>query len=225
MCGRFTVSFTKKEIEALLLEDFAQEFQLSYSFPRYNIAPRQEVLGLVWKDDLVKPRTFLWGFVPSFSNKDGKKLELINSRIESLEDTWFLKEAYKVRRCLVLTDGFYEWEQTDQGKLPYRIVEKNKDLVYFAGLYSTNSMGEKDAFTCSILTKEAVGKVRTIHSRMPVMLRGDAGKRYLESGDLREEDFLGEDALRMYPVSKRVNRVDVDDVDLIKKEEPLRLDL
>ena len=57
------------------------------------------------------------------------------------------------------------------------------------------------------------------------MLKADAAKRYLKDGVLKEEDFLGEGDLTMYPVSKRVNRVNEGDVDLIKKEEPLRLDL
>ena len=130
MCGRFTVSLTKKEVEDLLFNDFDHQFNLTYSLPRYNIAPRQKVLGLLMQEERIRPFTFTWGFIPSFSKKDGKKLELINSRIESLEDTWFLKEAYKLRRCLILTDGFYEWEETDQGKVPYRIIERENRLVY-----------------------------------------------------------------------------------------------
>jgi putative SOS response-associated peptidase YedK len=225
VCGRFTVALTKEDVEGFLKRDFAIDVTIDYPFPRFNIAPKQSIFGLITEGENVKPISFTWGFVPNFTRKDGQKLSLINTRVESLEDKWFLKEAYKARRCLILADGFYEWEATDLGKLPYRIRKEDKELFYFAGIYNKNYGQEGGHLTCSILTKEASGKIRKIHDRMPLMMKAKQAELYLREGVLEEGNLLEDKELYMYPVSKLVNKVSVDQKECLKEDQPIRLDL
>jgi putative SOS response-associated peptidase YedK len=225
VCGRFTVALTKEDVEGFLKRDFAIDVTIDYPFPRFNIAPKQDILGLISIEKQMKATIFTWGFVPNFTKKDGQKLSLINSRVESLEDKWFLKEAYKDRRCLILADGFYEWETTDLGKLPYRIRKEDKELFYFAGIYSKSYGPRGGHLTCSILTKQALGKIRKIHDRMPLMMKAKQAEVYLREGVLDEGNLLEDKELYMYPVSKLVNKVSVDQKECLEEDQPIRLDL
>ncbi len=224
MCGRFTLAKSRSEVERYLFEEFTIDDQIIASLPRYNIAPRQTVIAITYEVQNFKLMPLTWGFIPSFGKNKDSKLELINVRIESLMDKWFLKEALQHRRCLILADGFYEWEKTDQGKLPYRI-HINEKMFFFAGVYSQYSVINDGQYTTAMITKEASEMMKVLHHRMPVILKLEDAKKYLIDGVLNPESFIGDHYLKMYPVSKKVNKVDVDELDCIKKEEPIRLEI
>jgi len=225
VCGRFTLAKSVSEVEQCLFEDFGVDEHVHIPLPRYNIAPRQNLLALIYDGEKIKTTILTWGFIPSFGKSHEHKLELINARMESLENKWFLKEAVKQRRCLIVADGFFEWEITDQGKLPYRIHVNNEKIFYFAGIFSQYSLNQGGYYTTAIITKESCEMMQNLHQRMPIMLDKENAKKYLEEGMLNIETFLGDDELFMYPVSKKVNKIDVDNIDCIKKEEPIRLDI
>jgi len=225
MCGRFSLAISKRDIERSLMDSFELTDSVLLKLPRYNIAPRQILQGLVNNGEEIKLRDFVWGFIPSFGVKPSSKLELINVRIESLDDKWFLKEAVKQRRCLILADGFYEWEPTDQGKIPYRITLKEHEVFYFAGVYSQYSVLDNHLPTCAVITKEATNVMKGIHQRMPVMMNAKNAQRYLLDGILRDDMFIKDDELLMYPVSRLVNNVSIDKVECIREETPIRLEI
>jgi putative SOS response-associated peptidase YedK len=138
--------------------------------PTYNAAPGQELLSILnaEPDAIALSR---WGFLPAWAaGRTGVK-PVINARAETIATKAFFSKAFKEQRCLVLADGFYEWQKTKEGKLPYRITLKTEEPFAFAGIWSTvpNSTGDEEQ-TFAIVTTTANDVVAEIHDRMPVIL-------------------------------------------------------
>src|SRR5918995_1732862 len=118
MCGRFTLK-TPERIKFDSLSAFAADELI----PRYNIAPSQNVLT-IWRRNGEREATFLrWGLIPSWS-KEPKGF--INARAETLEHKPSFSEAYLKGRCLILADGFYEWERNGKISQPYYFQMKDQ---------------------------------------------------------------------------------------------------
>jgi putative SOS response-associated peptidase YedK len=81
------------------------------------------------------------------------------------------RSAFKARRCLVASSGFYEWAVEGKHKQPYHFRLKDGRPFAFAGLWE-RWHGEDDApvETCTIITTEANELVRPVHERMPAIL-------------------------------------------------------
>src|SRR5215208_7825981 len=102
MCGRFTL----KTPEQVRLAQYCSDFPALK--PRYNIAPSQDVLTIVQRGDSREAALLQWGLIPYWS-KEAKGI--INARVETIEDKPSFSESFKNRRCLIVADGFYEWER------------------------------------------------------------------------------------------------------------------
>lgn len=130
---------------------------------------------------------FNWGIIPSWSQNDDIKKLTLNAKIETLDEKPSFKNSVN-KRCLVIANGFYEWQWLDaKGKVKnkYEIGIGNEDLFAFAGIYSQ----WKDTTTgiirntYSIITTEANPLMAEIHNtkkRMPVILKPEDEKRWLE---------------------------------------------
>ena len=117
MCGRYSL--------AADLEDIQQRFELfasdlTYS-PRYNIAPTQPVLA-VTNDEGRQPAYLRWGLIPSWAKSASVGNRLINARAETVAERPSFRTALARRRCLVIADGFYEWQRVGNARKPMRIV-------------------------------------------------------------------------------------------------------
>lgn len=76
-----------------------------------------------------------WGLVPFWAKEASIGYKMINAKSETLTEKPSFRKPFKEKRCLVLADGFYEWEKTDKkNKVPYRFVLKNRQPFAFAGL-------------------------------------------------------------------------------------------
>jgi putative SOS response-associated peptidase YedK len=96
---------------------------------------------------------------------------MINARAETISEKPSFREAFKKRRCLIVADGFYEWQKIDRIKKPLRFSLKSGQPFGLAGLYETWISPEKTPIsTCTIITTESNDIVRPIHDRMPVMV-------------------------------------------------------
>jgi putative SOS response-associated peptidase YedK len=200
MCGRFTVSYTYEELLQYLNDDFDLFDTAEVQLPRYNVAPSNEVLVITY-DGRYHLKKMKWGYVPVFN----PSLKLINIRSESVNKYSF-KKGFSENRCLVIADGFYEW---DQMKNPYYFSSEKRFM--FAGIYQDNTVG--------ILTTSSNHMMSDIHGRMPVMIEEEQYKEYLT--ELFPSHLLvsyEEDGFTKKSVSKRVNSVKNDDVSLIKEE-------
>ena len=112
MCGRFTLTAELAEIKELIA-GLRGEVHLK---PRYNIAPSQPVLTVL--NDGSKELIFTrWGLVPSWAKDRTIGNRLINARSETVHQKPSFKDPLKRRRCLIVADGFYEWQGT-RGRKP-----------------------------------------------------------------------------------------------------------
>ena len=105
-----------------------------------------------------------WGLVPEWANEDWNKAFTLNARVETLEEKPAFKNVTQ-NRCLVITNGFYEWQHHGKVKTKFEIGFDD-DLFAFGGIY--------DQDTYSIVTTEAKGIMREIHNtklRMPIALK------------------------------------------------------
>jgi len=109
MCGRFTLRASPHLIEEVfgLFEGLPTELP-----PRFNIAPTQFVVALRQTDAAAKPAycSLRWGLIPSWADDASIANRLINARAEGIADKPSFRAAFKRRRCLILADGFYEWQ-------------------------------------------------------------------------------------------------------------------
>lgn len=224
MCGRFTVSYTYEQLLWYLNEDYDLfDVELDYDLPKYNIAPTEEVLGVIHDGEKYRVGTFSWGLVPSFSKDLKSTYKMINARSESIFDKISFKDNIINNRCIILADGFYEW---DGHKQPYYIKLKDQKIFAFAGIYNIkkNADGTR-LITASIITTEANEIMSKIHTRMPVILKRNQIKDYLNINQKSKNninDLLTKydtNNMEMYPVSKYVSNVRNKGVECIQKIE------
>jgi putative SOS response-associated peptidase YedK len=159
-----------------------------------------------------------WGLIPNWAKDPKIAYKTINARAESVDTAPSYHEAFKKRRCLIPSDGFYEWKKVFGGKIPCSISLKDDSPFVFAGLWE----GWKDPAngewvrTCTIITGEPNDFVREIHTRMPVILLEEYHDAWL-SGEAGKEilvPFPG-DRMKAWPVSGRVNSPKNDDAEII----------
>lgn len=169
MCGRFTLNQS-----ALVLTQAFHVQQVPDLEPQYNTAPTQMV-GAVLYDKECDKRQFQqlrWGLIPSWAKDAGMGAKLINARAETVAEKPAFRAAFKRQRCLVVADGFYEWQQHEGKKQPFYFRLQDGQPFGFAGLWEQwkSPEGEKIA-SCTILTTIANELLQPIHHRMPVILQ------------------------------------------------------
>jgi putative SOS response-associated peptidase YedK len=220
MCGRFTLRAPASTI--------AEEFQLLDApplAPRFNVAPTQPVAAVRIVPDSGQRQFVLlkWGLVPSWAKDPAIGSRLINARAESVAEKPAFRTAFRRRRCLVVADGFYEWQRTGGRKQPYFIRLRDDRPFAFAGLWevwegktvpgtvfasgpcSRQSLSAKTVpgtvllETCTLITTGPNEVMEPIHDRMPVILSPDDYDRWLDPS-IREPDKL-RPLLRPYPAS------------------------
>ena len=153
----------------------------------------------------------VWGFVPEWADGRADIKPLINARAETVATKPTFRQAFRTKRCLILTDGFYEWKRAGKSKVPHRIALKSGEPFAFAGIWSTvHGPGGHPYTTFAILTIEANELVAQIHNRMPVILhaRDEAvwldPRRALEEAQALLVPFPA-DLLTLYEVSPKIN--------------------
>jgi len=190
--------------------------------PSFNIAPTQNV-AVVLTDKTTKLVAMRWGLIPSWATDPTIGNRLINARSETLMKRSAFKEAFKSRRCLVLADGFYEWQRQGKEKTPFFIHLKSERTFGFAGLYEIWSPPLSEPIvTCTIITTEPNDLVSALHDRMPVVLPGAAHSLWLDpeaKDPIRLLDLLQPypaDDMAAYQVSSLVNSVKNDSPECIE---------
>ncbi len=209
MCGRFSLG-----VDATTLVAQFALFEAPVWTPRYNIAPTQDVLVVV--ADPMKAqrqaRRHRWGLIPSWAKDKAIGNQLINAQAETAATKPAFRAAFRKRRCLILTDGFYEWKKEGRHKQPFHIRLRDGRPFGFAGLWEHWAGGEGVAIdSCTILTTTPNDLLRPLHHRMAVILAPEAYRLWLDPA-IQEVDRL-QPLLRPYPaemmtacpVSTRVN--------------------
>lgn len=200
MCGRFTLT---AEVSALQ-ESFPWLYIPPEITPRYNIAPTQPV-AVVANDGKNRLDFYTWGLIPAWAKDPQIGSRMINARAETLAEKPSFKTAFRRRRCLILADGFYEWQKqpTGKAKTPMYIRLASQQPFAFAGLWERwNSQDGSMILSCTIITTEPNELMQTIHNRMPVILPAEAYQKWLEPGEQNLEELAP--LLKPYPAEHMV---------------------
>lgn len=193
MCGRYALS---QGADDLVLEFQAGEVTPTFLPADWNIAPTKQIY-LISGDDPSgtkrKVNTALWGLIPSWSKDASGASNTINARVETVSEKPSFRSAFRSRRCLIPADGYYEWA-TQIGpyrpKQPFYISNADNSLLAMAGIFEEwiNPRDEKRIVSASILTRESVGMISTIHHRMPVILPSERWSKWLSSTPVSDRD-------------------------------------
>jgi putative SOS response-associated peptidase YedK len=168
MCGRF-VQYSHPEVYA---NHFGAELACENSGPRYNLAPTQPVLAVRQTEEGTRELVPLrWGLVPSWSKGPDNRFSMINARAETVDSKPAYRNALKRRRCLIPSEGFYEWKAGEQRKTPYLIRRTDGAPFGMAGLWETWRDPDGEPLeSCTVIVTDANDLVRSLHDRMPVIL-------------------------------------------------------
>ncbi len=217
MCGRFTL----KHPSRIKFERFNRS-NLPPLLPRYNIAPSQQILAIIQREDVRDAATLQWGLIPSWS-KDAKGF--INARSETIADKPSFSESFQRRRCLIPADGFYEWQRSGEIAQPFYFQMQDEAPFAFAGIWDEWQGEETAIASCAIITTTANELLASIHDRMPVILRPGSHEGWLN--DEFNPTKLGKllapfpaDEMTSHAVSYDVNHTRLDDEHLVLPVEP-----
>lgn len=206
MCGRYTLITDISRIA----ESFGVAPTLEVQ-PRYNIAPTQDIVAILNNGS---PHLSLlrWGLIPAWAKDETIGSRMINARAETLAEKPSFRGLLRGKRCLVVADGFYEWQTEGKTKTPMYITLQDGQPFAFAGLWDLwKSPDGRQIQSCTIVTTEPNELMAPIHNRMPAILRPKAYEDWLNP-QLRDEQVLTH-LLKPYPtelmkaraVSKLVN--------------------
>ena len=193
--------------------------------PRYNIAPRSKIPVLVSENGQNVLKEMCWGLIPSWAKDETIADKLINARAETLTQKPSFKRPFQKQRCLVPADGYYEWQKTDHGKIPFRFTMADDRFFCMAGLWERwirpdleGELALDDAGpsncqiveTFTIITCEPNPMAAKVHNRMPVIIGQEHYFWWLESKF--EPEFLktllrsfSAEKMRCERVSSRLN--------------------
>ncbi len=137
---------------------------------------------------------------------------MINARAETVATKPAFRRAFKERRCLLLADGFYEWQRQDGRKQPYYIRLHDGRPFAFAGLWERWVPPDGQPLdSCTIITTVSNTLIQPLHVRMPVILAAADYENWLDP-TLQEVDRLQpllrpypSEGMVAYPVSTKVN--------------------
>ncbi len=180
MCGRYTLALPDPGV---IRERFpiGKEIELRR---RFNVAPGDDVLAITTdRAGLPRGELLRWGLVPSWAARPDTGLKMINARLETVTERPAYRRAFAQFRCLVIADGFYEWQRVAGGpKQPFHITRDDGGLFAFAGLWSIWHAPDGDTLrTCTIITRPANAAVAALHDRMPVILAPGAESAWLDT--------------------------------------------
>lgn len=181
--------------------------------PRYNIAPTQSVAVVRERVQGARELVLLyWGLIPSWSRDRAMGARMINARAETLAEKPAFRGAFRARRCLVVADGFYEWQKLGDRKRPHHIRMADGRPFAFAGLWERwEGAGGEAVESCAIVTTTPNRLLAPIHDRMPAIVEPGLYAAWLDprqhdadalAGILRP--YAAEDLI-VTPVSQRVN--------------------
>ncbi len=219
MCGRLSQNLTWQQIYTL--------YTLPVSTPRldpqprYNGAPTQEFA--LCRLDENGNRTMValrWGLVPFWAKDVKIGARLINARAETVHEKPAFRSAFRARRCLIPSNGWFEWKRTGGGKQPYFLALESGAPVSFAALWEQWGRDGQHVESFTIITTEASPGLSDIHDRQPAVVDPDDFTDWLDPGTPPDtlQEIIGppyEGPYEIRPVSDMVNRVANDTPDIL----------
>ncbi|MDO5722935.1 MAG: SOS response-associated peptidase [Flaviflexus sp.] len=209
MCGRYA-SFTPLEVGEPLFELDVVTEEVKQRRPSWNVAPTTMV-PIIVQPEAREAHLARWGLIPPWAKDPQVGAKMINARAETVAEKRSFAPSLKSRRCLVVADGYYEWE--DKGK-PHYIYRADGQRIGFAGLYTWwRPAPDSWQLSTTIITR-AADQLAELHHREPVILNPGDFSGWLDpsSGTDDALSILNSPApsLEHYLVNPQVGRVGVD---------------
>lgn len=221
MCGRYA--------QAQGMDEIIERFDLDSSLVdkllplNWNIAPTNEIYIIRDNESGRVLDSASWGMIApwqkNFTEARNSQSHAINARSESIHEKPTFRQAFRTSRCLIPATGYYEWA-TSLGKYPpkqpfYICSQDEGKSLSIAGIWSTwKSENGTEIQSAAIITREAVGELATIHSRMPVFMPKDRWDNWLNPKNRDIESLISlmdipdpAAGLATRPVSPKVNLV------------------
>ena len=203
MCGRYSITKKKNEIENILDVEFEQDFTENYNIPPASYMP------IIYNKNSLKVNMFRWGLIPYWARDTSISNNLINARIETIFEKPSFKKAIRRQRCCIIADGYYEWKKMGKYKQPYYIHFKDSRLFMFGGIWESWNNRGNIINSFSIITRKANKNLDEIHHRMPVIMDSKLKDMWLSNIDkykINEITYNNlNDDLTFYAVSQSVN--------------------
>ncbi|MCL4201390.1 MAG: SOS response-associated peptidase [Pirellulaceae bacterium] len=209
MCGRFTLRTNPHQLALIFGCEIPSDLPASY-----NVAPTQSVAALRGCEDGQREFTLLrWGLIPHWAKETSIGNRMINARAETIAEKPAFRSAFRQRRCLVLADGYFEWQKMGKSKQPFLIRMCDEAPFAMAGLWESWSDPQQGGTvaSCTVITTEANELTRPIHDRMPVILSAESYDLWLNPRQHDHDVLLpllrpfDSHAMVANPVSPRVN--------------------
>ena len=208
MCGRFAFYSPHEAVIRLFGVAAAPEIE-----PRWNIAPTSYIAAVREAGGPREVAMLYWGLVPSWAKDRSIGARMINARSETLREKPSFRNAFRKRRCLLLADGYYEWQRSGAVKQPYFIAFEDGQPFGMAGLWEawTDPATGVLLESCCIVTTAPAPAVAHVHDRMPVIVAPADYAEWLDPSNVnvaRLDRLLvptGLPGLEARPVGRAVN--------------------
>ena len=222
VCGRFTLTTNDR---ATLGARFGvgEQGLLTETLGRANVCPTETVAAVVAdRDGRRRAEGLRWGLETSWTAKNTGR-PLINARDDKLRSNglWRTLASTSDGRCLVLADGWIEWQKAEdpkQPRQPFLHRRHGAEPFAFAALRADGS--------CAVVTTPPCREAAVLHDRMPAVLDGEEAEAlWLDAavdldGALEVLRPLGDGCLEITPVSRRLNRAGTEGMDLLSEDAP-----
>ncbi|CAN5857395.1 SOS response-associated peptidase [soil metagenome] len=225
MCGRMTQQTSPEEVARIFDAESRVDAEAGQVGPRYNVAPTDPLTVVLQRGDEGRVvEQHRWGLIPSFAASAKSGAKMINARAETVMTSPAYRASFRSRRCIVPSDGFYEWRRTGGTKQPFFLHPPEGAMLAMAGLWAVWKDPETGLWvpSAAVITTAANRLVSAIHDRMPVLLPREAWEDWLDT-QVSDAEYLRsllepppDDVLEMHPVSTRVNSVRNAGSDLIR---------
>jgi putative SOS response-associated peptidase YedK len=211
MCGRFIQSSRADDYAGVFAADLVTDPERVP--PRFNVAPSQPVLIARERSRGRRELAWVrWGLIPSWSKGPDSRFSMINARVETIHQKPAYRGPLRYRRCLIPTEGFYEWKAAGRLKQPYCIRQTDGGIFALAGLWDLwLGPGGEEIESCTIIVTAANATVAPVHERMPVILPRQRWAEWLDPAQQQSAAAVAllepfdPPVLTAYPVSRRVN--------------------
>jgi len=190
VCGRYTLAAPNPA-------QIRQRFPVGEAIEirrRFNVAPGDDVLALTTdRDGAPRGELLRWGLVPHWAKGPDVGLKMINARVETVAEKPAFRGAFERLRCLIVADGFYEWQRRPAGPKQAFHISRDDGLPFaFAGLWAVwrppapdgelpEMVAPAPIRSCTILTTAARGEIASLHDRMPVILEPEGEPAWLDA--------------------------------------------
>lgn len=169
--------------------------------PSYNIAPTDRAAIVLDSAKTDPPTRRLesarWGLVPGWAKDPKIGVRAFNARSEEVGSKPMFRKALERRRAIIPATGYYEWKREGERKIPHYIHSADETPLLFAGLYEwwrDPTKPEDDParwlLSFTIMTRDSIGALGSIHDRMPLFLDAAHADAWLEPGGENTRDVL-----------------------------------